>query len=76
MNKERQQKIHELLKRGLKLAEASEELPSEWAREFFPPERREYELVYNGKETEEQILADTMAVPFQEVSTFGQNGVD
>src|SRR3989338_2546949 len=76
MDKKRQKKIYELLKRGLKLTETGEELPAEWAREFFPPERREYELVYNGKETEEQILADTMAVPFQEVSTFGQNGVD
>ena len=76
MNKERQQRIYELLKRGLRLAEDGDELPTEWARELFPPERREYELVYNGKETEEQILADTMAVPFQEVSTFGKNGVD
>ena len=76
MDKKRQEKIYELLKRGLKLTETGEELPAEWAREFFPPERREYELVYNGKENEEQILADTMAVPFQEVSTFGQNGVD
>lgn len=76
MDKKRQEKIYELLKRGMKLAETGEELPAEWARELFPPERREYELVYNGKETEEQILADTMAVPFQEVSTFGQNGVD
>lgn len=76
MDKKRQQKIYELLKRGLKLAETGEELPAEWARELFPPERREYELVYNGKETEEQILANTMAVPFQPVSTFGQNGVD
>jgi len=76
MDKKRQQKIYELLKRGIKLVESSDELPAEWAREFFPPERREYELVYNGKETEEQILADTMAVPFQSASTFGQNGVD
>jgi len=76
MDKKRQQKIYELLKRGLKLAETGEELPTEWAREFFPPERREYELVYNEKETEERILADTIAVPFQEVSTFGTNGVD
>ena len=75
MDKKRREKIYELLKRGLKLTEAGEELPAEWAREFFPPERREYELVYNGKQTEEQILADTMAVPFQEVSTFGTNGV-
>src|SRR3989338_2173818 len=76
MDKKRRKKIYELLKRGLKLSETGEELRGEWAREFFPPERREYELVYNGKENEEQILADTMAVPFQEVSTFGQNGVD
>jgi len=76
MDKKRQQKIYELLRRGLKLVESGEELPAEWAREFFPPERREYELVYNGKEAKEQILADTMAVPFQEVSTFGKNGVD
>ncbi len=76
MDKERQRKIYELLKRGLKLVETGEELPAEWAREFFPPERREYELVYNGKATEEQILADTMAVPLQPVSTFGRNGID
>jgi len=76
MDKKRQEKIYELLKRGMKLTETGEELPADWARELFPPERREYELVYNGKETEEQILADTMAVPFQEVSTFGKNGVD
>lgn len=76
MNKEQQQKAYELLKRGLKLVENGDELPAEWARELFPPERREYELVYNGKESEEQILAETMAVPLQPVSTFGQNGVE
>lgn len=76
MDKERQQRVYELLKRGLKLTENGDELPVEWAREFFPPERREYELIYHGKESEEQILADTMAVPLQPASTFGQNGVD
>jgi site-specific DNA-methyltransferase (adenine-specific)/adenine-specific DNA-methyltransferase len=76
MEKERQQRIYELLKRGAKLIENGDELPVEWAREFFPPERREYELIYHGKESEEKILADTMAVPLQPVSTFGANGVD
>lgn len=76
MEKERQQRIHELLKRGAKLIENGDELPVEWAREFFPPERREYELIYHGKESEEKILADTMAVPLQPVSTFGTNSVD
>jgi len=76
MEKERQQRIYELLKRGAKFIENGDELPVEWAREFFPPERREYELIYHGKESEEKILADTMAVPLQPVSTFGTNGVD
>jgi site-specific DNA-methyltransferase (adenine-specific)/adenine-specific DNA-methyltransferase len=41
---------------------------------LFPPERKEYELVYAGKDREEDILADTMAVPLQPIKTFGKNG--
>jgi len=33
--------------------------------------KKEYELTYEGKEREEDILADTMAVPLQPVKTFG-----
>lgn len=33
--------------------------------------KKEYELTYEGKEREEDILADTMAVPIQPVKTFG-----
>ena len=38
--------------------------------------KKEYELVYADKEREEDILADTMAVPLQRVKTFrnGKNG--
>jgi site-specific DNA-methyltransferase (adenine-specific)/adenine-specific DNA-methyltransferase len=61
--------VIDTLKRG-------EELPREWAREVFPPEKREYELVYYGKDREEDILAETMAVPLQPVRTFGKNGSD
>ena len=53
-----------------------EDLPSDWARELFPPEKREYELVYHGKEREEDIIAGTMAVPLQAERTFGKNGVE
>lgn len=53
-----------------------EELSPEWARILFPPEKREYELVYHGKEREEEILANTLAVPLQKVRTFGKNGDD
>lgn len=67
MNEEFKKMVIDALRRG-------EELPREWARELFPPEKREYELVYYGKEREEDIIADTMAVPLQPVSTFGKNG--
>ena len=62
---------HELIR----LLQKSEDLSPEWARILFPPEKREYELVYHGKEREEDILANTLAVPLQPVRTFGKNGV-
>jgi len=58
----------------IRLLEAGEELSPEWARVLFPPEKREYELVYHGKDREEDIIADTLAVPLQPVRTFGKNG--
>lgn len=67
MNEELRQRIIERLKRG-------EELPREWAQDLFPPEKMEYELVYHGKEREGDVIANTMAVPLQEVRTFGKNG--
>ena len=67
MNDEQRQMVIDTLRRG-------DDLPSEWARFLFPPEKREYELVYHGKEREEDILAYTMAVPLQPVNTFGKNG--
>lgn len=69
MNNELRQRVIQALQRG-------EDLPNEWARELFPPEKREYELVYHGKEREEDIIAGTMAVPLQAERTFGKNGVD
>ncbi|MFA5043385.1 MAG: hypothetical protein WC381_10915 [Kiritimatiellia bacterium] len=60
----------------VRLLEKGEELSPEWARILFPPEKREYELVYQGKDREEDIIADTLAVPLQPVRTFGRNGAD
>lgn len=36
--------------------------------------KKEYELTYAEKEREEDILADTMAVPLQPIKTFGNGG--
>ncbi len=43
---------------------------------MFPPEKREYELVYDGKEREEDIIANTLAVPLQPMRTFNKTGTD
>lgn len=61
---------------AVRLLQQGEDLSPEWARILFPPEKREYELVYHGKGREEDIIADTLAVPLQAVRTFGTNGVD
>jgi len=60
--------------RIIEILESKEELPLDYKHILFPPEKREYELVYAGKEREEDILADTMAVPLQPIKTFGNNG--
>src|ERR1041385_3309610 len=67
MTEEERQEIIRRLKQG-------EDLAPEWARVLFPPEKREYELVYHGKDREEDIIADTLAVPLQKVRSFGPNG--
>jgi len=58
----------------IRLLEAGEDISPEWARVLFPPEKREYELVYHGKDPEGDIISDTLAVPLQPVRTFGRNG--
>lgn len=69
MTPEQRQRIIEILLSGGEVA-------PEWSRILFPPEKREYELVYHGKEREEDIIANTLAVPLQPVRTFNKNGVE
>jgi len=64
LNKEEIEFITKCLKEG-------NSLPDNY-RYIIPFEtKKEYELTYEGKEREEDILADTMAVPLQPVKTFG-----
>jgi site-specific DNA-methyltransferase (adenine-specific)/adenine-specific DNA-methyltransferase len=60
--------------RIIELLNSGEELPLDYRNILFPPEKQEYELVYATKDREEDILADTMAVPLQPIKTFGKNG--
>ncbi len=61
-------------KRVIELLESGEMLSSEWSSVLFPNQRRERELVYDGKAREEDILAETMSVPLQQTRLFGNNG--
>lgn len=57
----------------IKLLENNEDLPEGYRELLFPNQKKEYELVYAGKERKEDIISETMAVPFQKVRTFGQS---
>lgn len=67
MNPEQRQRLIEILASG-------EDVSPEWSQILFPPEKREYELIYHGKDREEDILANTLSVPLQPVRTFNKNG--
>lgn len=53
--------------------ENNQEIPNEISHILFPPEKREYELTYWGKESREQILSVTIPVPLQEDRIFPPN---
>ena len=60
--------------RIIEILSLEEDLPIDYKNILFPPEKKEYELVYEGKERGEDIIADTMAVPLQPIKTFGEKG--
>jgi len=63
------------LERIVSLLREGKPLPEDYKTILFDT-KKEYELIYADKEREEDILADTMAVPLQPVKTFrkGENG--
>ncbi len=60
------------IERVVALLREGKALPEDYKAILFDT-KKEYELIYTEKEREEDILADTMAVPLQEVKTF-RNG--
>lgn len=67
INSRDRERIMEILGKG-------DDMPLDYKHILFPPEKKEYELIYEGKKREEDILADTMAVPLQPIKSFGSNG--
>lgn len=62
------------IERVVSLLKEGKPLPEDYKAILFDT-KKEYELIYADKEREEDILADTMAVPLQKVKTF-RNGKD
>ncbi len=63
-------KLLQVLEESRNYIENGQEIPNEFCRILFPPEKREYELMYYGKESSESIISNTMPVPLQEDGIF------
>src|SRR5690554_2476631 len=64
-NKYREEKLR-VIEMARHLVENNQEIPIDYCRILFPPEKREYELTYHGKESSEQILSNILPIPLQE----------
>jgi site-specific DNA-methyltransferase (adenine-specific)/adenine-specific DNA-methyltransferase len=67
--------LEQEIERIVSLLKEGKPLPEDYKATLFDT-KKEYELIYADKEREEDILADTMAVPLQRVKTFrnGESG--
>ena len=70
MDKNRTNLLIKVIEESRKYIENGSELPVEFQKILFPIEKKECELVYAGKETEEKIISDIIAVPLQEEKQF------
>ncbi len=70
MNNGEISKLLQVLEESKNYVENGQEIPNEFCRILFPPEKREYELMYYGKESSESIISNTMPVPLQEDGIF------
>ncbi|MFN8649297.1 site-specific DNA-methyltransferase [Streptococcus sp.] len=73
MDNNRQKVLLELLAQAQEEVMNGNEVSTEFARVLFPPARKEYELTYYGKESEQAIISQTFAVPLQENRRFGES---
>jgi len=64
-----------VIKKITELLSNNQSIPEEYKKLLFPEKdiQKEYELTYAGKAREEDIIADTLAAPLQEVRTFNSD---
>ncbi|WP_408033674.1 DNA methyltransferase [Streptococcus uberis] len=73
MDDSRKKQLLEILAHAQESVISGEEISTEFARVLFPPTRKEYELTYYGKESEQAIINQTFASPLQENRRFSNN---
>ena len=71
MDAERKNQLLTLLAEAQENVANNSEIPTDFARVLFPPERKEYELTYYGKESRQSIISKTFAAPIQIDREFG-----
>lgn len=71
-NKDKAAKL-EVLELAREYIENNQDIPNELSRILFPPEKREYELIYWGKESKQEILSNIIPVPLQTDRLFPPN---
>lgn len=71
MDTERKNQLLTLLAEAQENVANNSEIPTDFARVLFPPERKEYELTYYGKESRQSIISKTFAAPIQIDREFG-----
>lgn len=66
-------RLLQVLEEAKTYVENGKDIPNDFCRILFPPEKREYELMYYGKESSEFILSNIIPVPLQEDRIFPVN---
>lgn len=60
----------------IEMLRAGQNPPAEWASVIFPARKKEYELVYHSKQREEDVIAETLAIPLQPIRSFNKDERD
>lgn len=76
MDNQRKKQLLQILAESQEKVANGEEVSTEYARVLFPPSRKEYELTYLGKDSEQKIISQTFAAPIQPDRQFGESSED
>lgn len=73
MEKIKSEQLLQILESAKQFVINGENIPVEYKKLLFPSRKKECELTYYGKETEEEIISKVIAVPLQEEKIFVSN---